>query len=121
MLDEVLVARRRADLPPTPPALRAVEGHRVPLDVALVGDRDHHVLFDDQILDRDRRGLGDELGTPRIGIFGPELPQLLRDDLPDLPLIGEDCPVALDRLLGLRVLFHDLVALEARQTLQPHL
>src|SRR5262249_57017178 len=54
VLDEVLVTGRRADLPAAAAALRAVERDGVPLHVPLVGDRDDHVLFDDQVLGRER-------------------------------------------------------------------
>src|SRR5262249_2314011 len=87
VLDEVLVARRRADLPPPAAPLGAIEAHGVPLHVSLVGDRDHHVLFDDEVLDRDGRGLVDDAGPALVAVLLPDGAQLLDDDLRDLALV----------------------------------
>ena len=53
--DEVLVARAHADAALAAAALVAVVGDRGALDVAGVADRDRHVLFGDQVLDRGTR------------------------------------------------------------------
>ena len=121
VLDEVLLARRRADLASSAAALRPVEAHGVPLDVALVRDRDDHVLFDDEVLDGERAHLVDDLGAARIGVLRADGTQLLDDDPRDLAFVGEDLPVALDRPLGLGVFLEDLAALEAGEALQAHL
>jgi len=47
---------------PLPPVGR----DREPLDVAGVGHGDHHVLFGDQVLDREFALIGDDLGAPLV-------------------------------------------------------
>src|SRR2546427_244609 len=120
VLDEVLLARRRPDLATTAAALRPVEAHGVPLDVALVRDGDDHVLFDDEVLDGEHPHLVDDLGAPRVGVLLADRAQLLDDDPRYLALVGQDLPIALDRALGLPVFLEDLVALEAGEALEAH-
>ena len=67
MLDEILLAGGRADLAAAAAPLRAIERQRRALDVAAVSDRDEHVLFDDEILDREVALGFDDLGAARIG------------------------------------------------------
>src|SRR5207253_3132837 len=120
VLDATLLARRRPDLAATAAALRPVEGHGVSLDVALVRDRDDHVLFDDEVLDREHPHLVDDLGPAGVGILLADRAQFLDDDLRYLALVGEDLAVVLDRAFGLAVFLEDLVALEAGEALQAH-
>jgi hypothetical protein len=117
VLDEVLVARGGPDLPPPAAPLGPVESHRVPLDVALVGDGDHHVLFDYRVLDRERGDLVDDPRAAVVPIFVPQRAQFVGDDPRHLALVGQYLPVARDRLLGFGVLLDDLVALEAGEAL----
>src|SRR4029079_12798307 len=51
---------------PAPAALPLVGGDRDPLDVARVGDGDHHVLFGDEILDRELALVAQDLGPPVV-------------------------------------------------------
>src|SRR2546422_318473 len=120
VLDEVCLGRAAPDPAAPAAALRAVEGHGIPLDVALVRDGDHHVLFDDQVLDRDGGGLVHDPRAPLVAVLLAQRAQLVGDDLRDLALVGEDGAVAHDRLLGLGVLRDDLVALETGQALEAH-
>src|SRR5262249_17907094 len=120
VLDEIFFLGGGADLPPTAAPLGAVEADGVALDVALVRDRDRHVLLDDHVLDRDLGALIDDLRAPFVGVQLLHLLQLLENDLVDLAFIPKDLAVTRDLLHGLGVLFEDLVAFEAGQALQTH-
>ncbi len=96
-------------------ALLAVGRQRQRLDVAGVGDRDHHLLVGDQILDVDLAlGVGD-LGTALVAVGLGDLGQLVLDQPVDPFLVAEDLPQLLDPLDQIGVLLLDLVGLERGQ------
>src|SRR5213075_1798627 len=76
LLDEVLVARRRARLAAAAAPLRAIEGDRIALHVALVAEGHHHVLFGDQVLGGKLAGFALDLGAARVGEERLHLAQL---------------------------------------------
>ena len=81
-------------LAPATSALRPVLGQRLRLDVARVGQRHHHVLRRDQVLDVDLAGVELDLRTARILLGAAELfyhpRQLVADDGRDARRFGQD-------------------------------
>ena len=66
VLDVVLVLQVHAHDADAAAALLAVRGDRQALDVARARDRDHHVLFRDQVLELELVLGGDDLGAPVV-------------------------------------------------------
>src|SRR5215217_2417048 len=90
------------------------------LQIAAVGDGDHHLLLGyevlyleiDALLGRDRR--------PAIVRVGrPDLAELFLDDPVDLGLVGQDALQILDLLAQVTVLLLELPALHSGEPLQP--
>ena len=79
-LDEILLLGAHAGFPFAAAALGPVEGDGVALDVAAVGDGDHHVLFDDQVLEGEIARLVDDFGAAGVGVALLDLEQFLLDD-----------------------------------------
>src|SRR5438309_1596211 len=79
--------------------LAAVRGHREPLDVARVGHGDDHVLFGDQVLDRELALVGDDLGA---ALVAEAVRQLLQGHLLGRPVYEREHDRA-ERHLHLRV------------------
>ena len=73
----VLVAGAHADAALAAALLRLVGRQRRALDVAGVADRDHHVLFVDEVLDGDLVGHGQDLGAARVAVLLLDLLQLV--------------------------------------------
>ncbi len=111
VLDPVVRLEVRAVEPPTAAALPFVGRDRDPLDVAAVGDGDDHVLFGDQILDRELALVGHDLGASVIAERLADLLHLLLENAHPLRLGGQDALQLLDRgahLLQLGVQLFDL-------------
>ena len=120
VLDEVVLLRRRAGAPPPPPGLPPVPAHREALDEPAVADGDHHLLFRDHVLDAELFGGIDDLGPPFVSVILLDLKQLFFDDL-HLELFAlQDRLESLDELDRLAVFVLNLLPLESRQALQPH-
>src|SRR5262249_22121966 len=68
-LDKIFFSSSGADLSLAAAPLRAVESNRIALDVAFVGNGDRHVFVDDQVLDGDLLGLGNNLGSALVAIL----------------------------------------------------
>ena len=83
-----------------------------------MGDRHRHVFVDDHVLDGDIIRVIDDLRAPLIAVFFLDLFKLIDDDSVDLLFVGENRAELGDQFHRLAVLFHDLVALQAGQTLQ---
>ncbi len=79
ILDEVFLARLRADAALAAARLVAVHVHRRALDVARVADGDGHVHVGDQVFELDLLDAFDDLGAPRVGVVFLDFAQL-RDD-----------------------------------------
>ena len=80
VLDEIAVLHVHAGHTTAASLLLAVGGQRQGLDVAGVGDRDHHLLIGDQVLDVDLvLGVGDVSASLVAEALG-DLGQLLLDD-----------------------------------------
>ena len=118
MLDEVLFGGGRANLAAAAALLRAIERERGALDVAAVRDGDEHILFDDQIFDRELAFGLDDLGAARIGEFFFYFVEFARDQLQQFLLVGENFLVARDESDGLLVLGLDFFALERSEPAQ---
>ena len=112
-------------LAPATTALRPVLGQRLRLDVARVGQRHHHVLRRDQVLDVDLAGVELDLRAARILLGAAELfhhpRQLVADDGRDARRLGQDVQQVQDAVHHLAVLGDDLLLLQPGQPLQAHL
>src|SRR5215472_15738738 len=118
VLDEVLFDSGGADLAPPAAPLGAIERQRSTLDIAAVGDGDQHILFNDQVLDREIAFALDNLGAARVGEFFLDVLQLIGDKLHQLALVGQDLAEADDVGGDFLVLVFDLAALQRGQTAQ---
>ena len=101
---------------PLPP----VRGDGKSLDIARVRDRDHHVLFGNQVLDREFSLVGDNLGTPVVAKTVGQLGQLFLQDLHAPRLGREDLLALLDELADVLQLLLELRNLERGEPRQPH-
>ena len=101
--------------------LPAVGLQRQPLDVAVVGQRDHHLGVRDQVLHVQLGVLAGDPRPPRVAEPLLDADQLGLDDLEHLVLVAQNVLVLGDRLDQLFVLLVQLLALELGQPLQPHL
>ena len=115
VLDEVAVLHVHPGDPASAALLLAVGGQRQRLDVAGLGDRDHHLLVGDQVLDVDLvLGVGD-LRAPLVAEALRDLRELLLDDRQHAGLVAEDRAQLGDPLGDVGVLLLDPVGLERRQ------
>ena len=92
-------------------------GDRQPLDVAGARDRDHHVLFRDQVLELELALGRDDLGAAIVvpAVDRLDLEQLLADHRVDALLVAEDRAELGDPFLQIGVLLLDALALEPGQ------
>ena len=118
--DEILLLRAHAGFPLAATALGPVEGNGVALDVAAVGDGDHHVLLDDQVLQGELPGFFDDFRAAGVAVAFLDLEQLVLDDGQDLHLARQDLFEPLDQRQDVVVLGDDLVALQAGEPVQAH-
>jgi len=86
------------DHAPAAAPLASVGRHRQPLDVARVGHGDHHVLFRDQVFDRELALVGHDLGASLIAEAMRQLRKLFLEDLQAPGLRPEDLLALLDEL-----------------------
>ena len=115
VLDEVAVLHVHAADAAAAAVLLAVGVQRQRLDVAGVGDRDHHLLVGDQVLDVDLALGVDDLGAPLVAEALADLEQLLLDDREHAQLVAEDRAQLADPLERVGVLALDLAGLERGQ------
>ena len=121
VLDRVLLAGHVADDPLPAPALAAIGGNRLALDVAAPADRDDDVLVGDEVLVRHlAAGVVGDAGPARAGVLGLDGGELVLDDGQDARRVGEDVLELGDELDDLEVLVLDLLALEGGQAGQAH-
>src|SRR5690606_7901712 len=90
------------------------------LDVAAVGDGDHHLLVRDQILERERARVTQDLRAPVVTVLVGDLLQLVLDDLVAATLVPEDVAQVGDRGPDLRQLRLQLLDLQPGQLRQTH-
>src|SRR3989454_5518246 len=102
MFDPVVFLLMRGNHTLAAAPLPPVGGHRQPLDVPGVGHGDDHVLFGDQIFDREFALIGDDLGAALVAKARCQLGQLFLQDLHAPRLGGEDL---LALLMNLRTSF----------------
>src|SRR5438105_1471721 len=120
VFDDVFLFRLHASHALAAAALAAVGLDVRALDVARARDGDHHLLVGEEILDRQLRRLGENLGAPRVRVPLFDLEQLPFDDAHQLGVRGQDALELLDQREHLLVLLDDLVPLQLGQALQPH-
>ena len=90
VLDEVAVLHVHPRDPAPAAVLLAVGRQGQRLDVAALGDRDHHLLVGDQILDIDLVLRVADLGATLIAEALGDLRQLLLDHIEHPSLVAED-------------------------------
>ena len=120
LLHEVLLAGGGAHDALAAALLGAIGGLGQALHVAVVGQRDHHVLLLDQVEHVDLALQHGDLRAARVGVLALDLQDLVLDDAQHHALVGQHLLVVGDQLLKLGVLGLDLVALQAGQALQAH-
>ena len=122
MLDVVVLLQLHPHHADAAPALLAVGRDGQPLDVVRAGDRDHHVLFRDQVLELELALGGDDLGPPVVvpPVELLHLEQLLAHDGGDLRLVAQRLAQLADPLAEVGVLVLDLLARQAGQPCEPH-
>src|SRR5947199_2911405 len=120
VLDDVFLFRLHAGHALAPAALAAVGLDVRALDVARARDGDDHLLVGEEVLDRQLRRLGEDLGAARVAVLLFDFEQLLLDDAHQLGVRGQDALELLDQREHLLVLLDDLVPLQLGQALQPH-
>ena len=120
VLDVVILLQVHPHHPDAAPALLAVGGDRKALRVAGVGDRDHHLLVGDHVLDVHVALEVGDLGTPLVPVASLDFVQLGDDERVDPGGLAEDGSQLLDLLDQLGVLGADLVGLERGEPLQAH-
>src|SRR5919108_250414 len=120
VFDDVLFFRLHARDALAPATLAAVGLDVRALDVARARDGDDHLLVGQEVLDRQLRRLGEDLGAPRVAVFLLDGAQLVLDDPHQLDVGREDALELLDELQDLFVLFDDLLSLERGQATQLH-
>ena len=120
IFNEILFLRSHTCRTLATASLCPVERHSVTLDVAGMGYGDHHIFFDDHVLDGEIRRHSEDLGTTRIAEAILDIYQFGLDDFEYLDFAGKDLLETLDQRHNLVVLLDNLVALEAGQTVQTH-
>src|SRR5882762_7213847 len=120
VLDPVVFLGMGGDHPPAAAPLAPVGGHRQSFDIARVGHGDHHVLFRDQILDRELALVGYDFGAPLVAEAVRQLRELLLENLEAPRLRPEDLLALLDELADFPELLLELGDLEGGEARQPH-
>src|SRR6266545_3534738 len=120
VLDPVVFLLMSGDHALAATPLPAIGRYGQALDVAGVGHGDDHVLFGDQVLDREFALIGDDLGAPLVAEDVGELAQLFLQDLHAPRLGREDFLAFLDELADVPQLLLELRDLERGETRQAH-
>src|SRR5882762_1823835 len=120
VLDPVVFLRMGGDHPPAAAPLAPVGGHRQSFDIARVGHGDHHVLFGDQVFDRELALIGDDLGASLVAEALGQLRELLLENLEAPGLRPEDFLALLDELADFPELLLELGDFEGGEARQPH-
>ena len=100
--------------------LLAVGRERQPLGVARVGDRDHHLLVGDHVLDVHVALEVGDLGAPLVAVALVDLVELLDDHRVDPGRVAEDRAQLGDPLGQLLVLLAQLVGLQRGEAGEAH-
>ena len=101
-------------------ALGPVGVEREALHVALMGNREHHILLDDQVLDIEGANRLDDLGPPVVAVLFGNGAQLVLEDVHS-PVFGlQDVAQVLDDEAYLVELVIELVDLEPRKARESH-
>src|SRR5882672_5867873 len=120
VLDPVVFLRMGGDHAAPAAPLAPVGRHGQPLDVARVGHGDHHVLFRDQVFDRELALIGDDLGASLVAEAVRQLRELLLENLEAPGLRPEDFLALLDELADFPELLLELGDFEGGEARQPH-
>src|SRR5262245_17998286 len=118
--DDVLRPRAHAPTPGPAAPLRFIHRQRRALDVARMCQRDHHVLVGYQVFERQLDAAVDDLRAAFVGVLLLARAQLLDDQAPQHPLVGQNLFQLGDQLDHLFVLVDDLLPFEGRQAAELH-
>ncbi len=119
--DALLLLGLHPQQPLATAVLLLVGVERQPLDVAVAGDHDDHLLIGYEVLDVQLPVVDEDLGLAVITVALPHLQQLALDDGHDLADVGQDLLEPADRLLELGVLLAQLLDLQSGEGAQAHL
>src|SRR5690625_980963 len=100
--------------------LGPVQRRRGAFDVTAAGQRDHHLLFGDQVFLADLLAVIGDLAAALIAELPAHRQQFLADDPPQLRLVTEDDGQPFDLGGYLAVLLEQFLALQAGEALQAH-
>ena len=96
-------------------------GNREALDVAAVGDGDHHVFLRDQVFDGDFAGVVHDFGAALVAEFVAQLDQFLLHHIHPLDARADEFGQEGDALGQLLDFVQQLLALEAGEPREPHI
>ena len=118
--DVVVLLHVHPHHPDAAAVLLAVGRERQSLDVAGGGQRDHHLLVGDHVLDPDVALEVGDFGAALVAVGLDDLGQLLLDQAQHPRLVAEDRPQLADPLHQVGVLGADFVGLQRGEPLQAH-
>ncbi|VTR65876.1 putative Val start codon [Desulfosarcina cetonica] len=116
----ILILGAHGGLAPAAAPLALIQGDGIAFDVAGIGDRDHHVLFGDHVLDGQLAGVGHDLGAPCVAELPLEDVQFVLDDAQHQLLTAQNLLETGDILEDGIVFRDDLVPLQTGESLQTH-
>src|SRR5688500_5840466 len=119
-LDEILVLEPLTAQPAASAPLLSIRRDRRALDVARMGDGDDHVLFGNQVLDREFAFVASDLGAPLVAEPLGDFLELFAHDLHPARTRRENLPQLLHERSHFLELGLELVALQARQLRASH-
>src|SRR5213596_215114 len=120
VLDPVVFLGMGGDHAPAAAPLAPVGRHRQSFDIARVGHGDNHVLFRDQVLDRELALVGHDFGAPLVAEAVRQLRELFFEDVQAPRLRPEDLLALLDELADFLELVLELGDLEGGEPGEPH-
>ena len=101
--------------------LCAVDGGSDPLHVAVVSQRDHHILFLNQVFDIDVVFRDGQLAAPFVAVFFAYLADLGFNHFHQQVFVRQNRGQPLDGLLQLLVFLLELFPLQSGQACQAHI
>ena len=114
MLDKILVLQTRATQSASTAPLLSISRDRSALDVTRMGDGDDHILFGDQILDRELAFVAGDLGSALVAVLVGDRLELVADDFHAPWLRGEDLAHVVDEASHAPEFLFELRDLETR-------
>ncbi len=121
LFDKILFLGAHADLAFAAAVLAFIEADGVALDISGMGNRDHHVFFDNHVFNIDVFRTDDDFRTPLIPEAGPDLLKFGHNHIEDLPGIIQNSLQGSDQTCHFRIFRVNFFPFQAGQALQPHI